>query len=165
MSNMNGRTRKKLYTQISEEDGEYCRMCGKLPWEGQLIVDHRDNNNSNNSRDNLQLLCRACNWLKNSKGPLDKCVNESESEDETELQNSKKNEPLFRKYVYHRLYENGEKSIPEKELVNGGAEHIGNSPVTCQRYLNKMCSPEGVLRRWRPVKTVVVGYKPELKFA
>ncbi|MGI0058101.1 MAG: hypothetical protein ACREAK_12110, partial [Nitrosarchaeum sp.] len=104
------------------------------------------------------------NYLKNPRRPLDKCVNESESEDETELQNSKKHEPLFRKYVHHQLHENGEKSIPEKDLINGAAEHIGNSPVTCQRYLNKMCSSEGVLRRWRYVKTVVVGYKQELKF-
>lgn len=162
MSNMNGRTRKKLYQEIAGNSGEYCRMCGKLPWEGQLIVDHRNNDNRNNSLENLQLLCRSCNYLKNPRRPFDKeCVNEGGAEGETELQNSKKNEPLFRKYVYQRLNENDNRPLPEKDLINGGAEHVGNSPVTCQRYMNKMCSLEGPLQRWRYVKTVVVGYNSE----
>ena len=165
MSNMNGQTRKKLYAVLATEDGEYCRGCGLLPSEGQLVVDHKDNDNSNNSRENLQLLCRRCNYLKNSRRPVDMCVSIEEYEDETELQNSKKNEPLFRKYVFCRLNENDNNPIPEKELINGGAEHVGNSPVTCQRYLNKLCSPEGVLHRRLSGQTIIVGYKKELDFA
>jgi len=165
VSNMNGQTRKKLYAVLATEDGEYCKCCGLLPSEGQLIVDHKDNDNSNNARENLQLLCRRCNYLKNPRRPVDMCEREKEYEDETELQNNKKNEPLFRKYVFCRLNENDGKPIPEKDLCYGGAEHIENSPITCQRYLFKMCSVEGILRRWRPVKTMVVGYKKELDFA
>jgi len=76
VSKMNGTTRKKLYKMISNRDGEYCKGCSKLPSEGQLVVDHRDNNNSNNSLRNLQLLCRTCNFIKNQKRPVDKCVRE-----------------------------------------------------------------------------------------
>ncbi len=162
---MNGQTRKKLYAILATEEGEYCKCCGLLPSEGQLVVDHKDNDNSNNARENLQLLCRRCNYLKNPRRPLDMCVNEEEYGDETELQNSKKNEPLFRKYVFSRLNESSDGQIPERELYYGGSEHIGNSPVTCQRYLMKMCSVEGVLRRWSYGKTIVVGYKKELDFA
>jgi len=51
---MNGPTRKKLYAHIAERDGEFCQKCEKLSSEGQIIVDHMDNNNSNNSFENLQ---------------------------------------------------------------------------------------------------------------
>jgi len=65
MSNMNGVTRKKLFPLIATRDGEYCRCCGALPDERQLVIDHKDNDNSNNNLTNLQLLCRTCNYLKN----------------------------------------------------------------------------------------------------
>ena len=74
VSNMNGKTRKKLYKLIAFRDGEFCKQCEKLPSQGQLVVDHIDDNNSNNSLDNLQLLCRACNYKKNARRPLDLCV-------------------------------------------------------------------------------------------
>jgi len=75
---MNGPTRKKLYTRIAERDGEFCQKCEKLSSEGQIIVDHIDNNNSNNSFENLQLLCRSCNYKKNPRRPVDECVSENE---------------------------------------------------------------------------------------
>ena len=53
---MNKRTRDKLYPIIVTRDGEYCRCCGKLPHEGQLVLDHRDNNNTNNTHTNLQIM-------------------------------------------------------------------------------------------------------------
>lgn len=145
---------------VADED-EYCKCCGLLPSEGQLIIDHRDNDNSNNIRTNRQFLCRKCNYLKNPRRPLDKYEREEESEDETELQKSKKNEPQFRNYVFCRLNENNKKPIPEKELLYGAAELVGNSPTTCYRYLLKMCSSEGPLRKWRSGGTVVVAYKSE----
>ncbi len=75
---MNGIMRKKLYRIIAERDGEYCKCCGKLPSEGQLVIDHRDNNEKNNDLANLQLLCRSCNYLKNPRRPVDECVSENE---------------------------------------------------------------------------------------
>jgi len=78
MSKMSGPMRKKLYRIVAERDEEYCRCCGKLPNEAQLVLDHKDNNNSNNYHENLQLLCRSCNYLKNPRRePVDLCVSAS----------------------------------------------------------------------------------------
>ena len=162
VSRMNGRTRTKFYKEMIDDEGEFCKECGVPGKDKQLVIDHIDNNNSNNNRKNRRFLCRSCNYKKNPRGPVDKCVSESAFEDETELQNSKKNEPLVRRYIFHRLNENGGNPIPETDLLNSAAERIGNSPVTCKRYLNKMCSPEGVLQRKLSGKTTVIGYKREL---
>lgn len=52
MSKMSGPMRKKLYRIVAERDEEYCRCCGKLHNEAQLVLDHKDNNNSNNYPEN-----------------------------------------------------------------------------------------------------------------
>ncbi len=40
----------------------YCTVCGMRPNDGvRLEVDHIDNNPTNNTRDNLQVLCTKCN--------------------------------------------------------------------------------------------------------
>ena len=158
MSNMNGLTRKKLYPLIAFRDGEYCRCCGVLPHERQLVIDHKDNDNSVHDLSNLQLLCRTCNYLKNPR-PLDN-VSECLNEDETELQKSSRLEPLFRKYVLHEINELGE--VPELDLINSGAEEIGISPVTAKRYLNKMCSSRGILQRINRVNMTIIRYKNDL---
>lgn len=145
---MNGQTRKRLYIDISKRDGEYCKCCGALGSERQLVVDHRDNNNYNNSLDNLQLLCRTCNYIKNPRRPFDLCVITDKSS--TSLKISRSKEPEFRKYIYDKLDENGgrEKDVGlgKRTLINGGAETVGISPVTAKRYLDKMCSIAGDLK-------------------
>jgi len=162
VSKMNGPTRKKFYDFLSNHNGEYCRCCGNLPTEGQLVIDHRDNNNENNSQDNLQLLCRRCNYLKNPRRPVDMCVSEEESPDQSEMEVSRTKEPSFRKFVCHQISE--EKSIPEQELINSGSEYSGISPVTAKRYLNKMCSKVGIYQKRKIGRTVIVEYKMELDF-
>jgi len=141
---MNGRTRKKIYNYLIRRDGPYCKCCGALASERPLVVDHKDNNNANNQEDNHQLMCRSCNYLKNprrSERPVDKCVSEYENETVSELAVNREDEWQFRDYVYGRLEEQGE--ITEKDLLAAGAEVVGNSQVTCKRYLEKMCSSEG----------------------
>jgi len=159
VSNMNGLTRKKLYPLIAVRDGEYCRCCGALPSERQLVIDHRDNNDPSNDLSNLQILCRACNYLKNPRRPLDN-VSECLNDDETELQKSQRTEPFFRKFVMHELNELNE--VPELELINSGSEDVGISPVTAKRYLNKMCSDRGILQRIKWLHTTFISYKNEL---
>ena len=101
---MNGKQRKKFYDLVSKRDGEFCKCCGKLPFEGQLVVDHRDNDSKNNRPENHQLMCRKCNYLKNPRiEPLDLCVNKGDLEDQNELQTSRRTEPQFRAYVFHEL--------------------------------------------------------------
>ena len=67
MSNMNSRTRQISYEYLKLRDGEYCRICGVSDENKLLIVDHIDNDTSNNTPKNLQLLCRRCNYNKNPR--------------------------------------------------------------------------------------------------
>jgi len=157
---MNGITRKKLYRFISQRDGEFCRGCGALSFERQLVVDHRDNDNRNNEPTNHQLLCRKCNYLKNPRRPVDLCVSVDESPDQSELEVNRTREPIFRKFVCHEI--NERTSIQELELINSGSEISGISPVTAKRYLNKMCSPLGICQRHQVGKIIVIEYKKEL---
>ncbi len=161
MSKMNGVMRKKLYQLLVSRDGEYCRCCGALQYECQLVVDHKDNDNSNNDPENLQLLCRKCNYLKNPRRPVDECVSEKEIPDRpSELRTSLVNKPKFKQFVYHEL---GEKAqVPEKEVLNSTSEILDISQVTGKRYLDGMCSDAGLLERRTIGKTVVVQYKPEM---
>lgn len=160
MRELNGRTRKNFYDLLANRDGEYCKCCGKLPIECQLVVDHKDNNPLNNDPSNLQLLCRRCNYLKNPRRePVDLCVSESVADGRiTEIDINRRKESLFRKQVFHMINEFGE--FPENELKNSISEDIGISPVTATRYLDKMCSGRGILERVNRVKTVTIRYKP-----
>ena len=45
---MNGQTRKKLYQEMVNDEGEFCKICNVTSKERQLVIDHKDNNNSNN---------------------------------------------------------------------------------------------------------------------
>ncbi len=141
---MNGKTRKKWYEFLAKRDGEFCKCCGKLPTEGQLVVDHRDNNPKNNVPDNLQLLCRSCNYIKNPR-PLDLCV----SLDSNVVRINKSKEPKYRKFVYDHLDESG--SIDYDDAIYSGSEIIGVSPETSKRYIRKMCSKGGRLEKFRHI--------------
>jgi len=160
VSKMNGPTRIKLNKTIAKHCGEYCRGCGALPEERQLVIDHKDNNNQYNDLNNLQLLCRRCNYLKNPRRPVDECVSECESGAQTEIQINKSKEMSFRKFVYHELNEYNK--VSEHDLINVGAEDIGISPVTAKRYLDKMCSSRGVCMRVTEIHTTVIKYKSNL---
>jgi len=157
---MNGYTRRKLYQIVAKRDGEFCKGCQSLPTEKQLILDHIDNNNKNSEVNNLQLLCRACNYRKDPRRPVDVCECESEAPDQTELEVNRTREPQFRKFASHKINEN--RTVPEKDLIYSGAEHVGISPVTAKRYLDKMCSSTGILKRKQVGKTIVIDYKDEL---
>lgn len=158
---MNGTTRQKKYEFVAKRDGEFCRGCCALPCERQLILDHIDNNDNHNDEENLQILCRSCNYIKNPRRPFDLCERESGAEDHSEIEINKLKEPAFRKFVFQQLYEHGK--IPEKDLINSACEVIGISPVTGKRYLDKMSSSTGILKRSTSVNTVIISLKDELK--
>jgi len=161
VSKMNGPTRKKVYEFLAKRDGEYCRCCGALPSERQLVVDHRDNNNSNNDPDNHQLLCRSCNALKNPR-PVDVCVSENGAQ-ATELQINRTKEPKFKKMLAQLI--NEKQYHEEKDLTNSIAERLDLSPVTVKRYLDKACSSQGVYQRYTEKSSIIIGYKTEIQYA
>ena len=90
---------------------------------------------------NLQLLCRRCNYVKNSRGSEDTCERHIK---ETEIQINREKEPQFRKYVYDEIGK--ERYIKPKNLINSGAELCGISTTTAKRYLDKLCSKKGLCK-------------------
>lgn len=71
---------------LSDQDG-CCNKCGIKKWNGELItfeLEHKDGNNQNNSRENLELLCPNCHsqtktWRgRNKPGEPRKIVSDSE---------------------------------------------------------------------------------------
>ena len=156
MSNMNGPTRKKFYYEMVCDEGEYCKWCKVSGKEKQLVIDHKDNDNSNNQRKNRQFLCRPCNYIKNPRRPVDECV--SEDENPTEISINRTKEPCFRKYAYQRMDEEGE--IYESDLRDSGAEHCEVSSEATRKYLKKMSSSEGKFQRVRRINGWTIRYKP-----
>ena len=144
MSNMNNRQRKIAYAHL-KKFGAYCRGCQALESEKELIIDHKDNNNSNNHPNNLQFLCRSCNYIKNprlAERPLDVCGGECDSLDkETEITINREKQPMFVEYLIQQVARNG--PMKRREIVNTASERIGISQKTATRYLDKMCSYEG----------------------
>ena len=126
-------------------------MCQALESERELVIDHIDNNNSNDNSNNWQFLCRSCNYIKNPrfkerKEPLDVCVGVARPFDiPSEIKINREREPLFRKYVEEEVKANVQ--VLEQELINSGAEKLGLSPRTTDRYLKKMYSSIGKLQR------------------
>lgn len=146
MSNMNKKTRNRLYPIIAKRDGEYCKCCGKLPHETSLILDHRDNDNYNNSHTNLQLLCRSCNYIKNPrKEPLDFCVRDSFEE---RLSKFKEKENKFAEYLDERIEDSYAYAIEIEDAINSGAQKVDISIETAKRYLKKLISNEGRFKKY-----------------
>ncbi|MGI0022982.1 MAG: HNH endonuclease signature motif containing protein [Nitrososphaeraceae archaeon] len=152
---MNGNARKKLYRLLVQGYGPFCRICSVSDQEYQLVIDHIDNDNANNSSNNLQLLCRRCNYLKNPRRPDDLCVRDERdlTRPIMRLKNDKEHE--FREFVKEEI--NKKEIIPYRDLLNAGAEYMDISPITSKRYLDKMCSSVGYLIK----KNGNVKFKPE----
>ncbi len=75
-------------------------------------------------------------------------VRESESEDYvSELQINRQKEARFRLMVFHMLQESEKFMWPESDLVNSCAEELDFSPTTARKYLAKLCSSRGILKR------------------
>ena len=158
MSNMNSRMRRRVYAHLKKIFGAYCQGCHALETEKKLVIDHKDNNNSNNNLDNLQFLCRSCNYRKNPRlkeRPLDMCVGEKVEEFDlfskpTEISINREKEPMFVEYVFQKVSMN--RMIDEKELINSGSYRIGISQKTAVRYMDKICSDDGEFKRHKTGK-------------
>ncbi|GFN40184.1 MAG: hypothetical protein YK1309IOTA_1390003 [Marine Group I thaumarchaeote] len=75
-------------------------------------------------------------------------VRESESEDYvSELQINRQKEARFRLMVFRMLRESEKLMWPESDLVNSCAEELDFSPTTARKYLAKLCSSRGILKR------------------
>ena len=150
MSNMNSRMNKIARAYLTKKFGAHCRWCQALESERKLEVDHIDNKNSNNNPSNWQYLCYSCNYIKNprleEREPLDVCESVSGPFDTpSEIKINRAKEPLFKTYAEEEVKSNVH--VLEQELIHSGAEKLGLSPITADRYLKKMYSSAGTLQR------------------
>jgi len=154
---MNGRERGKWYPEVvKKQNGEYCVGCriglicrrlkeGEKPFVTNILfIDHIDNNPKNNILENMQLLCSACNKIKN---PSQK---ESDS-----IPSGIKNAEMIRGDIQEKKYRKRIDRTIDKhnwikvdDAINAGAEHLTTdeitiSPVTTKRYLQKLTSLVG----------------------
>lgn len=139
---INKDTHDKLYPEMQKVYNEFCKMCGKLPGEtkeGFLLIDHKDNDSSNNKIENLQFLCRSCNYYKN---PREEIVELEEREASQELKKNEVMEKEFRRWVFGIVTQQGK--ILLLEAIESGAEIINGSTVTTSRYIKKMTSKAGM---------------------
>ena len=75
-------------------------------------------------------------------------VRESESEDYlSELQINRQKEARFRLMTFEMIAESEKLMWPESDLVNSCAEELDFSPTTARKYLAKLCSSRGILKR------------------
>jgi len=133
---MNGTTTKKKRQMLITLSGEFCKCCGYYEDSSKLVLNHKDNNLKNNELDNLQLLCRSCDYLRNKTSEHDDLCVKQETDQETCLSINRKKEPIFRRNVYDELLECDGRLCTE--IIYEQAEELCMSPVTTKRYLNKM---------------------------
>ena len=167
MSRLNSRNRKRLYKLLVIRDGERCKICRMKGDPATLVIDHIDNDNSNNDLENLQLLCRRHNYFKDPReapylSPV--CVHEQEAEltrrPTPEHEKSREAQPIFRHWLYATLQKHD--SMPYDEVLNSGAEIADVSQHAVRRYLARMTSQEGICQisvRYDGVK--IVEFKPK----
>ena len=144
MSNMNQRVRNKVYPMLVSRMGEQCTDCGiglfelrELGKQPILVIDHIDNNNSNNSLMNLKLLCRACNTKKNWSRSDN--IEPSTRNVPLELALSRINKKKARKYIHGRL--NSENyALVYDDLIDDLTEFLDNSQQANKNYVASMCS-------------------------
>ena len=168
MARMSGPKRKKLYQRLVLRDGECCYIGGEPGNSKTLVIDHADNDHSNDALANLHLFCRSMNQVKNPRGRGHKmlssvcvCVCEGLAELESNLTISaefKKNqqaEPDFRHWLFAEVWRKGSLSLDD--AIDCGAAVAHCSQETIKRYIRKECS------RVRPYQVIEdVGEKKKL---
>lgn len=150
MCYVNGYQRKRIHYRLIGQDGPNCKICHVSNTVRQLVIDHIDNNNRNNLLENLQLLCRPCNYGKNPR------VSERESSDlsggnkqtgSSSISINQEKEQKFRDNVYEMIICN-DQLVSKKTIINSISEEVDISPVTAGRYFDKMISDYGLLIKY-----------------
>ncbi len=145
MSNMNGKTTKKIRQSMIIQHGEFCKLCGKFPPEADVFLNRIDRDETNNSPDNFQFLCRPCIAFRNKVDEHDDLCVKQKTEEGTAITINREKQPKFYKFVYDLL--DKYKKLPYKELMYSGAEYLDLSPATTERYLQRMISAYGKLEK------------------
>lgn len=178
-------TRLWAYRFLVLRDGDQCAHCHKIPTAqnttfGTLDIDHIDGHPINWLPSNLRLLCHHCNVTIENKRrsgnipPSDPCERVSEEgqpmtavakEDagyrwgSPEMQANQLFEVAYRRWLLTKVDHTG---YYKTDAINEGAEVVGCSPATTQRYLAKLTSAAGPLEEQKDYlgHTILV-IKPE----
>jgi hypothetical protein len=150
MSKMSSSNRNKYYMILVHIGAEECWRCGKVGNKKSLVIDHINNDNSDDNINNLQLLCRACNYLKNPrKIRMKNSVIPQSLLVDDDLPNAKSLE-LYRKEQYYPKFKkfliclfDQYENVPVKEVINSGAMITSASTETVKRYLEVEASLAG----------------------
>jgi hypothetical protein len=145
---MNGPKRKRIYAMICRRDGEKCFIGGEPLRSESAVIDHWDNDNHNENANNLHLLCRSMNAVKNPRGRGLKNkilssmrVNGNEQENlnsrlkSAELTKNERTEPTFRHYLFAEVSRHGRVKL--EDIIDEGAAYADCSQETIRRYLRK----------------------------
>jgi hypothetical protein len=174
---MNSRNRKKYFQLIVQRDGgAYCFIGGEPLTYETAVIDHWDNDNSNNDLENLHLMCKSANAVKNPRGrdsrhkvlsPVCGNVyvqifeNEHLRVNSLELLKNMQAEPDFKHWLFRKVVREG--SVLFEDSLDEGAAVARCSQETIRRYLKKEVSK---VRLYRVVldaitKKKMVELKPE----
>lgn len=170
---MNGTDRALLFPRlVKKQGGAFCAQCFE---SGNLVIDHIDNDNGHNNIENLQLLCRRHNHLKNPRGSqkhpkfsshlrLQQSLEKTKTRiapKSAEFQRNMQAEPKFRKWLLAYLREH--RRLEYGEAVNSGAEVAGVQQQAATRYIEKMTSLAGPCTQVHDDDNdwiILKGYKP-----
>lgn len=158
MSRPFGRRYAWVYKFLALRDGEKCFMCKRAPPKVKLIVEHKDNDETNWDESNLRLACRSCNKKlslpnvkerKKTENPTQAVRDHVDyQQGSAEMQASDLMETPYWHWIKAKITALNLKGedLPKKEAINGGAYTVGCSTTTSRKYLDKLTSEEGPLK-------------------
>ena len=140
MTRLSKRQRDLLWDIISKRDlGDVCRICGRYVSKtksiNQGVLDCKDNSGDHSQVDNLQILCRSCNAIKNPRGPA---VYKNQKDMSAAHAKNLISEPMFRAFVRHLIDGVNVKSYDTEDLIAAGCELVNCSTESGERYLKKI---------------------------
>lgn len=160
MARMNSRNRRKLIPLLVQRfGGMYCFIGGEELTLEDAVIDHWNNDNSDNRIENLSFLCKSMNSTKNCRGlgnrkqvlsPM--CGNAylqmPESErlkiNSVEIIKNRQAEPDFKHWLFWKIKH--ELTISFESVLDGGAAFARCSQETVRRYLKKELSESRMYR-------------------
>lgn len=157
MSRMSGQQLEFIRKRLIAHYGNWCWVCTLSGNQNPLDVDHWDNNSSNNDWHNLHILCCSCNTMKDHpqrKELGEELINarariyeHGQSRAQSlELEISQERKPMFYRYLFRRVLNEGE--VKYDELLDAGARIANISQdALMRRWLPAAYSQEGLYER------------------
>ena len=127
----NRKQRSYYWSLLVERNGiDLCIRCGN---SGE-IIHHVNGDETDNRIENMDILCHSCNKLKSLQK---KYLPVSRRDYTPEHKKNLVKEPLFRKWLEGKLFENNF-HYPLDDVIDEGAFIVDVSTETIKRYLSKL---------------------------